>query len=280
MEPISKTLAGYPRTTQDRRNTDLRLGLKNQKTKWIPSPAHIEDCQDRLERGGYAPDPHCQRCHGGGIVHPIKYDGSADYSSVIDCPAKNCIQASYSAYKRGDQHLAAIGVSPKKQTFDNFKMVAGVKETYHAFEDLATGKADYVMILSYGVTGNGKTHLCNALALGLTERGVDTKLYAVKGMMSELRASMNNNTTEDIVAKLKKGQALILDDYKPEHGSVWEMGRVEEIIKARYESALITVLTTNRNLDELPERIKSCFFDEALSVAIFNEGRDFRQRRR
>lgn len=252
--------------------------LKSKRKKWMTSPGNIEDCQDRLEKYGYAPNPYCQVCHGGGFVHPIKYDGKVDYSRVIDCPAPDCIQASYEAYKRGEKNLAAIGISPKKQTFDSFKLVPGVKDACHTFKALATGEADYVMILCYGGVGNGKTHLCNALALTLNERGIDTRLYTVSDMASVLKKSISDNTTEALVGKLKSYQALILDDFGIEYGSPWEMAKLEEIIDARYRQAIITVLTTNKNWNTLPERIVSRFSDSVLSRIVLNQGKDYRRR--
>ena len=213
------------------------------------------------------------------MVHPVRNDGSVDYSRVIDCPSGNCIEKSYAAYRRGDTHLAAVGISPKKQKFEDFQQITGVKETYKKFKDLATGDASYMMLLCYGGTGNGKTHLCNSLALVLLDRGVTTKLYTVSDMVSELRSGIENNTIEPMIQKLKQVEALILDDYKPEYGSVWEMNRVEEIIDARYRNALITVLTTNRGVETVPERITSRFMDPALGVIILNEATDFRKRR-
>jgi len=214
------------------------------------------------------------------VVHPERNDGSVDFSRVIDCPSSDCIEKSYAAYRRGDTHLAAVGISPKKQKFEDFQKRTGAKEAFKMFKDLATGDASYMMLLCYGGKGNGKTHLCNALALGLLDRGVTTKLYTVSDMVSELRAGINNNTIEPMIKKLKQVEALILDDYKPEYGTPWEMSRVEEIIDARYRDALITVLTTNQGLETVPDRITSRFMDPALGVIVLNEGSDYRMRRR
>lgn len=246
--------------------------------KWEPSSGHIADHQDRLEKYGYAPNPYCQVCRGAGFIHPHLPSGKPDYSRVIQCPAKNCIKDSYAAHQRGESHLRAIGVSSKGQTFDSFKLVPGVKETYSAFKKLATGDADYSMLLCYGGVGNGKTHLCNALGIELNHRGIDARLFTVSDMISQLKESISSHTTEAVIRELKTVPALILDDFKVEYSSIWEMERIEEIIDARYRENLITVLVTNRDLDEIPERILSRFYEPGLSKVVLNKGKDYRRR--
>jgi DNA replication protein DnaC len=263
MQPIKEDLAKHPKNTPSQK---------------ITISTSEEDCQWRLENYGYAPNPHCPICKGAGMVHPLKH-GGVDYSRVIDCPAKGCINDSFAAYKRGESQMAVIGVSPKLQTFANFSKFDRVRETFKVFKDLASGESTYMMVLCYGVTGNGKTHLCNALARELTERGVSIKLYTVADMVSELRKGIDDNTIEDMVSKLKNVEALILDDFK-EYGSVWELSRIEGIIDARYRNALITVLTTNQELRTIPDRIVSRFMDPALGKVVLNEGQDYRKRRR
>lgn len=205
-------------------------------------------------------------------------DGKPDFSKVIKCSAKDCLGDSFTAYQRGETHLRAIGVSPKDQTFDSFLLADGTKEAYSSFKKLATGDADYVMLLCYGGVGNGKTHLCNALAVGLNRRGIDTRLFSVSDMISQLKESISSHTTEAVIHQLKTVSAFLLDDFKAEYGSMWEMQQIEAIIDARYREALITVLTTNRDLDELPERIVSRFNEPGLSKVVLNKGKDYRRR--
>ena len=229
---------------------------------------------------GYAPDPSCQVCRGLGLLHPLLDKGRHDYSSTIPCPAPGCLKDSLVAYKQGETSMREKGISSKAQSFDNFKMVAGAKETYEAFKNLATGEANYQMLLCYGTTGNGKTHLCNALATELNKREIDARLYTVADMVGRLKESISEHTTESVIKQLTTVPALILDDFKVEYNSPWAMGKIEDIIDARYRETLITVLTTNRELSELPERVKSRFYDPLLGKVILNNGADYRRRRR
>jgi len=258
----------------------LKTTTKKTPKKWEPGSAFIEQCQEQLSEQGYAPDPYCQVCRGLGFLHPLLDGGKHDYSSTIPCPAPGCLRDSLAGYKQGETSLKEKGVSSKAQNFDNFKVTPETKEVYQAFKNLATGEASYQMLLCYGRTGNGKTHLCNALATELNKRGIDARLYTVADMVGRLKESIAEHTTESVIKQLTTVPALILDDFKVEYNSPWEMEKIENIIDARYREALITVLTTNREQDELPERVVSRFNDLSLSKVVLNNAPDYRRRRR
>lgn len=278
MEHISKALDSLQATKALK--SISKTTAKTIPKKWVPSSGLIAQCQEQLSEIGYASDPYCQTCRGLGLLHPLLDSGRPDYSSTIPCPAKGCIKDSRAVYKQGEASLKEKGISSKSQSFENFDSVLGVKETYQAFKDLATGEANYQMLLCYGGTGNGKTHLCNALTTELNKREIDARLYAVADMVGRLKESISEHTTESVIKQLTTIPALILDDFKVEFNSPWEMGKIEDIIDARYREALITVLTTNRALEELPERLISRFYDPLLGRVVLNSGADYRRRRR
>ncbi|MBA7590759.1 hypothetical protein ES708_32896 [subsurface metagenome] len=62
-------------------------------------------------------------------------------------------------------------------------------------------------------------------------------------------------------------------------GSEWELGQLEEIIAIRYRERLFTILTTNRDLTELPERVVSRFKDPDVGRVVLNDGADYRRRK-
>lgn len=45
----------------------------------------------------------------------------------------------------------------------------------------------------------------------------------------------------------------------------------------RYREHLFTIMTTNRDLTELPERIVSRFRDPDVGMVVLNEGADYRR---
>jgi DNA replication protein DnaC len=247
--------------------------------KWSPSSADIEEAQKRREEYGYAPNPYCEKCHGAGVLHPVGEDGKPEFDKVVACSAPGCLAESYKLYKQEGEYLKTKGVSPRRQSFESFdKKIPGVKETYGAFYDLAHGQTKLPFLLVYGGVGNGKSHLCEATTIVLNRRGIDARLYTVADLMARLKDSISTNTAEQEVKHLKEVPALVLDDLGVEYGSSWEMAKIEEIIDARYRNQLITVLTTNRDLDQLPERVVSRFSDPDVSRCVLNGAKDYRRR--
>lgn len=244
-----------------------------------PDPGLIEWCQDCLENYGYAPNPYCKKCKGLGLLHPISINGMTEWDKTIKCPEKGCLEESFQAYKRGDATLAMTGIAKaKEQTFENFKLVKDVRETYQAFKDLAEAKANYMMLLVYGGVGNGKTHLCHALVRELHAGGIPVLYYVAQDMYAELRKGIDSNTIEQTVDKLKSIDALIIDDFKVlEKSTNWEVPKLEEIIDYRYRNIALTVLVCNQDLNVIPERILSRFFEPDIGRVVLNKAGDFRR---
>lgn len=200
-----------------------------------------------------------------------------DYANVIPCDARGCLSESKRKYRAGDRYLQDKRISPKKHTFENFKSVLGVGEALKVFKELATGSPTKPFILVYGITGNGKSHLCEAAATELIKRGMDVLLCPVADLMSELKEAIQSNQVEVKVRRLKETAFLFLDDYGVELGSNWEREKLEEIIGYRYRNYLVTVVTMNLDLEDIPERIRSRFSDPDMSRMIFNEAGDYRR---
>ena len=136
------------------------------------------------------------------------------------------------------------------------------------------------MLMVYGGTGNGKSRCCEALVIALEKRGI----YAVRNRWSDIVRRMKSLFNgrgdmpyEEYFDRLKRAPRLILDDVGS--GSTlgpWEWGELEDIIDYRYERRLFTVLTTNLDIKQFPERILSRFRERSRSRLILNEAVDQR----
>lgn len=239
----------------------------------------ITSCEEQKANYGYAPNPYCAVCHGFGFIHPLLPNGKPDYSQVIYCQAEGCIESQKRMYESTEVYIKEKGVS-KFNSFDNFKPVLGAESTLEAFRDIAFNPNAPPLLLIYGVTGNGKTHLCEATIAQLLKRGVDCRLWTVADLISSLKASISENTTELLMNKLKKLPALILDEWGQNYGSVWEEQKLEEILIAREREGLITIVTTNLELDEFSERVVSRFRDASQARIILNKAPDYRPKKK
>jgi len=232
-----------------------------------------------MPEGEYQAKPDCPVCKGAGFVHPRLTSGDPDYSRVIPCPGKDCKAASIHEFRQGEVFIRRQGVTSPQQTFDNFKMVPGVKLAFKYARELAEGLSKFVWLLIYGECGNGKTHLLNAIALISIERRVDTKMISAADLLSLLRAGIADHTIDETMQGLKDIPLLLIDDLGVEYGSDWEMGKLDELLTYRYAYAKATVITTNLDITQLPPRIRSRFEDQIISRAVHNAAPDFRASR-
>jgi len=175
----------------------------------------------------------------------------------------------------------SFGVADESHTFKNFKRVAGTTDVYKAFYDLAEGKAP-PFLLVYGGVGNGKSHLVDAAALRLAERQIPSRVWIVPDFLSYLRRLIDDEIRGHMDAVIENYQAgkgaVFFDDFALEYGTPWEESIMERIICGRYRTKAVTVVTTNRDLDSIPERIVSRFYEPGMGKVILNRGKDYRKR--
>jgi DNA replication protein DnaC len=188
---------------------------------------------------------------------------------------------SFAKYKSGTKSLLIHGLTSYAHTFSTFRKRDGCENVYKVFHDLAEG-SDKPFLLCYGGTGNGKTHLCEALTIRLMQRGIDTWYYSVAGFMNLLKRQMETNELDAMVKIFCEVQGLVLDDWGAEYGSDWERTQLDHIIDERYRWRRITVLTTNKDvmqLDQQSQRIVSRFTDKEIGVLVLNRAADFRPKK-
>lgn len=157
----------------------------------------------------------------------------------------------------------------------------GAEHCYIAFLALATREDASPFLLCYGGVGNGKTYLCEALAIEWYRRGIFCRVLTMSDIMRTLKRSMRAESGylpyDVLLDNYSQANRLIIDDAgMGGSGTAWEYGQLEEIIAYRYREKLITVATTNRDLKDLPERIVSRFGDRELGARVLNEAADFR----
>jgi DNA replication protein DnaC len=170
-----------------------------------------------------------------------------------------------------------------EHTFANFKHLPGTETTYMAFLAMATRDDVRPLLICYGGVGNGKTYLCEALAIAWHVRGFLARVYTMADIMGVLKRAMRPEAgmlpLDDILQNYCRTPRLIIDDVgMGGSGSAWEFGQLEEIVSYRYRERLPTILTTNQDVKNLPERIYSRLCDPETSCAVLNEAGDYRRR--
>lgn len=176
----------------------------------------------------------------------------------------------------------AFGLKYRDHTFENFRAVKGTTEALTTFRNYAESLKP-PFLLCYGAVGNGKTHLLEALALRLEQRGIRSTTWVVPEMLAWLKQKIGDPFQVELDQVIQNYQTgtlpLLLDDLGVEYGTPWEISVLERIILGRYRERVPTVVTTNRDLDELPERVISRFYEPGLGQVVLNDGKDYRKRR-
>ena len=215
------------------------------------------------------------------MEHISKILGSLDRGAPIQNQKTIDPELEPTPEQRREWLRQSLGVSSLDNTFENFKPVAGTNHSLVAFKALAEGKVNQVMLLCYGSVGSGKTHLCEATSIALYKRGLFCRVLTMARVMRALKECMGSErhtSYDELINNYCYAERLILDDVgMGGSGSEWEFGQLEEIIVARYREHLFTILTTNRDLTELPERIVSRFRDPDVGMVVLNSGEDYRR---
>lgn len=211
--------------------------------------------------------------------------GNLDRGKVI--PGQTIYEAEVPTPEEKREELRrSLGVASLDNTFENFKPAPGTEKALASFRALAEGKIRGKMLLCYGGVGNGKTHLCEATAIALYKRGLFCRVLTMARIMRALKECMSPESStsyEELLSNYCYADRLILDDVgMGGSGSPWEYGQLEEIVAVRYrehlyQEHLLTIMTTNRDLTELPERIVSRFRDLDVGMVVLNEGADYRR---
>ena len=206
-------------------------------------------------------------------MHPLGPDGEPHYHLGVPCP---CYLAAAKAYISGNKYRAGQGARPVTQTFDNFTLIHGARESYEAAKAWTNPGADFIWLLIYGGTGNGKSHLCNAALDTLLSRGQKAKLITANGLFAELRMAMSDHTTDAVMLGYQQTAELIIDELD-EECSEWEWARLQELLIARDDAKKATMVATNLDWCDLPERIGSRFQDREYARMVQNAAPDYRR---
>ena len=191
-------------------------------------------------------------------------------------------------------HFSSLQGPALNKTFFNFRTKFEGKESAQlqiclkAAEDFASTPEKRWLVI-WGDRGNGKSHLCAAIANDLRHRDLPVLFITVPDMFAslsqarEIEASTEQETFSGRKKLFKTAPVLILDDLGAETARDWTEAVLFEVLDYRYRNQLSTVIVTNLPLleltsDELDPRITSRLQDTSLCTVIENRAQDYRRR--
>ena len=169
-----------------------------------------------------------------------------------------------------------------ENTFGNFKPNNNSLKAFEIYKEMADNPTWY-MLLCYGKTGCGKTHLCEALAVELSKKYIFARVFEWAEQVRAFKKAMRSEIKgqyDMMFENFRKIPFMIIDDVgMGSVGSAWEWGEIEDIVNYRYRNQLPTVITTNLDASSLPDRVVSRFKDKLTSRIVFNGAEDYRPKK-
>ena len=132
------------------------------------------------------------------------------------------------------------------------KLFLAANEFAERYEQHMMMKGIYI----FGPTGVGKTHLLNAIANRLEERGIMAVVINVGRLIDWLSAaSAQHSEMEKIIQTLVSVPVLLLDEIGQEFANEWTIKKIYQLINLRYTARLPVLYASNQAPPDLYKRL-------------------------
>ena len=225
-----------------------------------------------------APAPDCPICNDAGYLRRDVPPSHPSFGKLFPCDCKVREQNERLASEL--RNLSNLDAFPD-HTFAQFDdSVTGIEAAFQAAQEYA-GNPDGWLFLHGGV-GTGKTHLAVAIANEMiTNRPNSRVLFAVvPDLLDHLRATFDPSKGIDYderFEQIRRADLLILDDLGTENTTPWAREKLFQIFNHRYNERSATVVTSNHDIYEIEDRVRSRLLDQRLTSTIWIDADDFRR---
>jgi len=224
-----------------------------------------------------AAEPVCPICHGDGFLLEDLPVGHPRFGRLHAC---ECLTAQENQRALEDLQRFSNLEPFRDKTFANFDVkVPGVEKAYTVARKFAEDPKGWLVLR--GGCGCGKTHLAAAIANEALGRHVALIFAVVPDLLDHLRSAFGPSSEiayDELFDKVRGTNLLVLDDLGTESSTPWAREKLYQILNHRYNCRLPTVITTNRDLRQIDERIVSRMSDCALCTMIEIKADDYRRR--
>ncbi len=228
--------------------------------------------------------PDCPYCHGLGYVRRDVPVGHPDFGKLFPCSCREeALRQQRLAALREMSHLQNL----ERFTFETFQPEGqglspdrrrNLRLAYEAAREFARHPEGWLVLR--GGYGCGKTHLAAAIANECVARGYPVLFLTAPDLLDHLRAAFAPNAAQSYderFEEVRSAPLLILDDLGVEHATPWAMEKLFQLLNYRYMTRLPTVITTNREVEDLDPRLRSRLGDTELVKLITILAPDYRQ---
>lgn len=226
----------------------------------------------------------CQICGGLGYLRADVPVGHPDFGQLVPCTCRlaELVERRVAALRT----LSDLGVL-SRMTFETFVSEghgltpdeqANLRWAYDDAHTFAMNPEGWLVLK--GGYGCGKTHLAAAIANECVGRGQPVLFITVPDLLDHLRAAFAPSSPVEYDTRfedVRTASVLILDDLGTESSTPWAQEKLFQIFNYRYNAHLPTVVTTNRDLEEIPLRLRSRLVDPDLTRIVSITAPDYRR---
>ena len=122
-----------------------------------------------------------------------------------------------------------------------------------------------------GENGCGKTHLAAAIVNYRYQHKQPALFIVVPDFLDHLRSAFSPESKisyDRYFESVKSTPLLVLDDFGAQASTSWVQEKLYQVINYRYNADLPTIITTNRSLEEIEDRISSRLADKNISNVL------------
>lgn len=225
-----------------------------------------------------AAEGRCPVCKGAGWLRVEVPFGHPFFGRPVQC---ECLMAQMEERKLGELMQLSALEPFRDKTFENFdRNVAGVSRAYDEARKFARDPKGWLLLI--GPYGCGKTHLATAIANEVVRNRHPVLFTIIPDLLDHLRSTFAPTSTiqyDELFEGVRKAGLLILDDLGTESATPWAREKLYQIFNHRYNERIPTVITTNRNLNEIDDRIRSRMTDAAFCKIVEIAAPDYRQKK-
>lgn len=229
------------------------------------------------------PDGACPICGGVGYLRRDLPVSHPDFGKLTPCI---CRQNETNRTAREKLYRMSNLEAFKEMTFNSFlvqgrlgladEQIRSLQYALSQAQQFAGSPHGWLVLM--GSYGCGKTHLAAAVANACVEFGMNTIFLTVPDLLDWLRFSYDapDTTFEQRFEELRNASLLVLDDLGAQNSTKWAGEKLFQIVDYRYARKLPTVVTTNLDLDDLDDRIRSRLQDPDLVTRVRITAPDYR----